>query len=274
MKKNFYTLIFLGLFATGFSQTGNVGINTTTPTATLDVNGNPTDVTKVDGFIPPRITGNQLAAKDSMYGTNQNGTIVYVTSSVTTPTPKTTNITSAGYYFYDSLSSTWKSLTGNSSSGTGSGTALYAMKDGAWSLLNLGISGTNWSKISLTSTDVKAGNQALLVNGVYTAPEAGLYEVNYEFQLEGGVDLSLLGSKVLGIIKNGTTVYETKIFDAVRVSILGVTLASVPVTSSSLNTMIQLNAGETVTFAVETGGVNLGLLTDGKAKVSVSKISN
>ncbi|WEK70155.1 MAG: hypothetical protein P0Y62_01125 [Candidatus Chryseobacterium colombiense] len=272
MKKNFYTLIFLGLFATGYSQTGNVGINTTTPTATLDVNGSPTDLTKVDGFIPPRITGNQLAAKDSMYGTNQNGTIVYVTSAVTTPTTKTAAVTAPGHYYYDSTSSTWKSLYGSTSSG--SGTAVYASKDGAWSLLNLGISGTNWSKINLTSTDVKAGNQALFVNGVYTASQAGLYEVNYEFQLEGGVDLSLLGNKVLGVIKNGTTVYDQKIFDAVRVSILGITLAAVPVTSTSLNTMIQLNAGDTITFGVETGGVNLGLLTDGKVKLSVSKISN
>ncbi|UMQ42078.1 hypothetical protein MKS83_22215 [Chryseobacterium sp. Y16C] len=274
MKKNFYTLIFLGLFATGYSQTGNVGINTTTPTATLDVNGSPTDVSKVDGFIPPRITGNQLAAKDAVYTTNQNGAIVYITAAVTTPTPKTANITAPGYYYYDSTSSTWKLLTGNSGSGMGSGTTVYATRDGAWSLLNLGISGTDWNKINLTSTDVKAGNSASFVNGVYTAPEAGIYEVNYEFQLEGGVDLSLLGSKVLGIIKNGTTVYETKIFDAVRVAVLTVTLAAVPVTSSSLNTMIQLNAGETITFAVETGGVNLGLLTDGKVKISVSKISN
>lgn len=274
MKKNFYTLIFLGLFATGYSQTGNVGINTTTPTATLDVNGSPTDVTKVDGFIPPRITGNQLAAKDAVYTTNQNGVIVYITAAVTAPTPKTANITAPGYYYYDSASSTWKLLTGNSGSGMGSGTTVYATRDGAWSLLNLGISGTNWNKINLTSTDVKAGNSASFVNGVYTAPEAGIYEVNYEFQLEGGVDLSLLGSKVLGILKNGTTIYETKIFDAVRVAVLTVTLAAVPVTSSSLNTMIQLNAGETITFAVETGGVNLGLLTDGKVKISVSKISN
>jgi len=270
MKKNFYTLIFLGLFATGIAQTGNVGINTTTPSATLDVIGSPADATKVDGFIPPRITGTQLAAKDSMYGANQNGTIIYATAAVTVPTAKTTNVTAAGYYYYDSPSSTWKSLKGNS----GLGTAMYAMKDGAWSLLGLGISGTNWSKIDLTTTDVKAGNSASFVNGVYTAPEAGIYEVNYEFQLEGGVDLSLLGSKVLGILKNGTTIYETKIFDAVRVSILGITLAAVPVTSTSLNTVIQLNQGETITFGVETGGINLGLLTDGKVKVSVSKISN
>ncbi|WBV60515.1 hypothetical protein PFY12_15975 [Chryseobacterium camelliae] len=274
MKKNFYTLIFLGLFATGIAQTGNVGINTTTPSATLDVTGSPADATKADGLIPPRITGNQLAAKDSMYGTNQNGTIIYATAAVTTSTPKTTNVTAPGYYYYDSLSSTWKSLNGNSGSGSGTGTAMYAMKDGAWSLLGLGISGTDWNKIDLTSTDVKAGNSASFVNGVYTAPEAGIYEVNYEFQLEGGVDLGLLGGKVLGIIKNGTTVYETKIFDAVRVSILGVTLAAVPVTSSSLNTMIQLNPGETITFGVETGGISLGLLTDGKVKVSVSKVSN
>lgn len=60
-------------------------------------------------------------------------------------------------------------------------------------------------------------------------------------------------------------------FDAVRVSILGVTLAAVPITSTTLTSLIQLNAGETVSFAMETGGVNLTLLTDGKVSVYVFK---
>jgi hypothetical protein len=92
--------------------------------------------------------------------------------------------------------------------------------------------------------------------------------------LAGGVDLSVLGGKRLGILKNGNTVFEQKIIDAVRVSILSVTLASVPVTSTTLEAIVPLNAGETITFAVETGNVNLSLLTDSKVSVSVYKVSD
>lgn len=152
-------------------------------------------------------------------------------------------------------------------------TSVYAGEnDGAWDLLNLGISGTNWNKISLTGADYTLGNPTLFNEGIYTAPETGIYAVHYEFQLEGGVNLNLLGNKQLGLLK-GTTVVEQKLFDAVRVSLLGVTLAAVPVTSTSLDALVHLNAGETLTFAVETGGAILGLLTDNKVSVSIYRIS-
>lgn len=269
MKKILLLVCSLGFSTMYFGQ---VGINTKTPTATLDVVGQPTADTVVDGILPPRLTGDQLQAKDAIYTAAQNGVIVYITSAVTTPSPKTANITSPGFYYYDAPNNSWLSLRSSGQAG-GTGTALYASRDGAWSLLNLGIAGTNWNKISLTSTDTITGVPSLINNGVYTAPKPGLYEVKYDVQLEGGVDLSLLGGKSLGIIKNGTTIIDQKIFDAVRVSILSVTLASVPVTSTTLNTVVQLNTGDTLTFAVETGGLNLGLLTDGKVTINVHKIS-
>ncbi|MGK6344432.1 hypothetical protein ACMGDK_19655 [Chryseobacterium sp. DT-3] len=269
MKKIFLLMCSLGLSAMYLAQ---IGINTATPTATLDVVGKPTIATTVDGILPPRITGDQLQAKDAIYTTSQNGVIVYATAAVTTPSPKTINVTAPGFYYYDAPNSSWLSLRGSGQAG-GTGTALYASRDGAWSLANLGIAGTNWNKISLTSTDTKSGVASLINNGVYTAPKPGLYEVKYDVQLEGGVDLNVLGGKSLGIIKNGATIIDRKIFDAVRVSLLNVTLAAVPVTSTTLTTVVQLNTGDTLTFAVETGGVNLGLLTDGKVSVNVYKIS-
>jgi len=44
---------------------GQVGINTATPKATLDVTSTPADLTKTDGFIAPRLTGAELKAKDA-----------------------------------------------------------------------------------------------------------------------------------------------------------------------------------------------------------------
>ncbi|MEY8758966.1 hypothetical protein [Chryseobacterium tongliaoense] len=250
-----------------------IGVNTSLPSATLDVVGKPTIVTAVDGIIPPRLSGDQLQSKDGIYTMAQNGVLVYVTTPVTTITAKTIHVNTPGIYYYDAVGGVWMALNNNSQA-SGNGTAFYASADGAWSLINLGIPGTNWNKISLDSSNIITGVPSLFNNGVYTAPKSGLYQIMYEVQLEGGVDLSLLGGKSLGILKNGTTVFDRKIFDAVRVSLLNITLASIPVTSTTLNTMVKLNAGETLTFAIETGGVNLGLLTDGKVSVNIYKISD
>lgn len=275
MKKSVFVLPY---FILSQFLSGQVGVNTQNPATTMDIVGNPASSTIPDGLLTPRLTGDQLKAKDTAYGTSQDGAIVYVTQPVQTPTSKTINVTSPGHYYYDASNAIWKAMiiqgSGNSGTSGTTGTGLYASRDGAWSLVSLGISGTNWNKINLTSTDTKTGVASLLNAGVYTAPKPGIYEVNYEVQLEAGIDLSVLGGKKLGVLKNGTTVFEEKIFDAVRVSILGTTLAAVPVTSSKLRTLVQLNTGDTLTFAVETGGVNLGLLTDGKASVSVHKVTD
>lgn len=97
MKKN--TLLLLILIST--TAFGQVGINTETPKATLDVVATPLDATKIDGFIAPRISGNDLASKDALYTSAQTGAIVYATAAVSSPTVKTTNVTSVGYYYFD-----------------------------------------------------------------------------------------------------------------------------------------------------------------------------
>jgi hypothetical protein len=111
---------------------------------------------------------------------------------------------------------------------------------------------------------------------VYTAPQAGIYTISYEFQFPAGVNLEALGRR-LGIIKNGSTIWDEKIFDGVRVSILGVTLASVPVTSTSLTSLVQLAAGDTITFAVNVSGllpIDITLLNSAKVSLYIYKISN
>ena len=76
MKKQIFTIALLcsGL---AYSQ---VGIDTETPKATLDVTGKPTDMSKIDGFIVPRLAGTELKAKDALYGADQNAALIYVTT--------------------------------------------------------------------------------------------------------------------------------------------------------------------------------------------------
>ena len=83
-----------------YSQTGGyVGINTTDPKATLDVNGKSNDTSKFDGIIAPRITGDELRAKT--YGTDQTGALIYATAADSAPAGQTINITVVGYYYFD-----------------------------------------------------------------------------------------------------------------------------------------------------------------------------
>lgn len=86
---------------------GQVGINTTSPQATLQAIGKPDDTATKDGVIPPRITGTQLRLKNNAYGTDQDGTIIYVTEADPQAATKTIYVTSPGYYYYDAPNSVW-----------------------------------------------------------------------------------------------------------------------------------------------------------------------
>ena len=95
----------LSILAIMFSATlfGQVGINTVTPKATLDVVGKPTDINSLDGLIPPRITAEQLNPKT--YSTEQTGALIYVTEPLNslTPTAQTVLVVEKGYYLFDGI---------------------------------------------------------------------------------------------------------------------------------------------------------------------------
>ncbi len=134
MKKNF---ILSGIiFLTGGMAYSQVGINTETPKATIDIVANKTDETTAEGIIAPRLTLAQLISKDAKYTTNQAGVIVYLSDVLGTTTTKTANIDEIGYYYFDgalwqpfdSTKNGW-SITGNS--GTSSNTDFLGTTDAA-----------------------------------------------------------------------------------------------------------------------------------------------
>lgn len=105
MKNNylFFTVFFVQILA--FSQ---VGINTYTPKASLDVVGQPTDVNVPDGVIVPRITRLDLISK-TVYSSDQVGALIYVIDLSGVNNTTTENVTTTGYYFYDGLK--WQKLS-------------------------------------------------------------------------------------------------------------------------------------------------------------------
>lgn len=103
------------LLLTALSATliyGQVGINTQTPKATLDVVGKPSDSNSLDGFIAPRITASQLKTK--IYTIEQKGALIYVTEKFANDSDATGQVElvkSQGYYQFDGTG--WKPLVNN-----------------------------------------------------------------------------------------------------------------------------------------------------------------
>lgn len=239
MKK--YLLLFAIFLLTNMLN-AQVGINTSDPKSTLDINGNL-----------------KIRTVTNLPSLNSNHTVLVRDKSATT-----------GDFEIKEVNSDFLLVT------NGNANAYYGSKTGSNSLITLGLGG-GWAKVNLTgATDTKLGSPALFTEGVYTASQAGIYAVNYEYQFSAGVNLEVLGGKRLGIIKNGNTIWEEKPFEGVRVVLAGViNLANIPLTSTKLTSLIQLNTGDTVTFAVNTTGlVDLTLLNNAKLNIYIYKISN
>lgn len=235
MKNELFSLaLILGLALPAFSQ---VGIGTNDPKATLDINGN----------LKVRTVPEVTTVTDDYFILMQNNSSAGDTEIIR--------------------------ISSDNFASPAASTAYAAESDGGWSLLDLGISGTNWNRLNLSSGDTTIGDPTHFVNGTYTAPSSGVYIVNYELQLEAGVDLTLLGEHRLGLLRNGTVI-EDKVFDGIRIALGSIPIATIPITSTNVNKMVMLQDGDELTFAVETGGVNLNLLTDSRISLNIYKISN
>ncbi|WP_300492156.1 hypothetical protein [Flavobacterium sp.] len=108
MKK--YSTIVCFLFFTGLLY-AQVGINTESPKATLDITGK-NGVTDIDGVLPPRLTRAELTAKgNGLYGADQNGVLIFITDVTGGDIlSQRMNIDTSGYYYFDALSNVWKKV--------------------------------------------------------------------------------------------------------------------------------------------------------------------
>lgn len=93
-------LLILGISSIGFIQ-AQIGVNTSTPQVSLDVQAGAIDATTAEGMSAPRLTLAQLSSKDARYLADQTGALVYVTDVTGTATAKTRNVISTGYYYFD-----------------------------------------------------------------------------------------------------------------------------------------------------------------------------
>ncbi|GHT19730.1 hypothetical protein FACS189429_7640 [Bacteroidia bacterium] len=100
-RKVFLTAGVIALMS-GAALNAQVGINTETPKASLDIVASQTDGTTAEGIIVPRLTLAQLNAKRAQYGIDQTGAQVYITdySGVTVPS-YSDQITCVGFAYWN-----------------------------------------------------------------------------------------------------------------------------------------------------------------------------
>jgi hypothetical protein len=103
-KKTLLSIIFLSVINTVYSQ---IGINTSTPQSTLDINAkNPTGTTtNTDGMLIPRVDRQRA----QNMGTVEVSTIIYVNDYTTgSQTAKAQNIDANGFYYFNG--SVWEKI--------------------------------------------------------------------------------------------------------------------------------------------------------------------
>jgi len=93
------TLLYFFFSLLTMSVSGQVGINTPNPEATLHVVGKPDDPNHYDGIMPPSITGDQLSKK--IYSTSKKGTLLFVTLPPYISSGQVINISEPGLYYFD-----------------------------------------------------------------------------------------------------------------------------------------------------------------------------
>lgn len=94
-------IIFIFFSLMSINTYAQIGVNTTSPKATLDIEALPNDLGVTDGIIAPRLTGNQLSNLQNSYTSVHEGTIVYATKPADAPAGLTINVKKEGYYYFD-----------------------------------------------------------------------------------------------------------------------------------------------------------------------------
>lgn len=225
--------ILLGLIVLSFhAYDAQVGIDTALPNATLDIVAKPTDLSKIDGMIAPRLTGNELKGKDNLYTANQNATIVFATAAASPTTAKTVEVTKAGYYYYDAVLGKWVAFQSSTGSGvttnvianpvntiTSTVNGIASTTSAVNTVSNTsaansntltttvnGVTGTSVNLVKSVSNTVSATNAlTTTVNGVASAPVSVKNIYNSDGSLTGDRTMTMAGYRLYIEGVTGTT---------------------------------------------------------------------
>ncbi|MCP1302092.1 hypothetical protein NK356_23235 [Chryseobacterium sp. S0630] len=196
MKNKNSTLLILTVLLFSIPAYAQVGINNTSPKATLDIAAKTTDGTAPEGLIAPRLTGDQIKAADAQYTAAQAGTIIYVTAAVTAGSPKTVNLTTPGYYVFDGT--VWTSFNGSqqniyNTDGTLNGNRTVSQVANNLAFTSTATTGTSHFTIDGTTLNVDAVNNRV---GIGTSTPAAKLDVAGTILNNGGGTVNKQGTQL------------------------------------------------------------------------------
>lgn len=236
MKTKLYSLMLACAAIPLFSQ---VGINTATPTATLDVNG----TLKVrDVPAATALPGYQVLA------VNQGTTQVFSVDPAILIAASGTNTT-----------------------------VYNAKKTTGINILNLGVLPSDFQPVNFVQADRTIGTATLFTNadGSYNIPSAGVYAVGFSFRYGTGLQASLLsGAPGIAIARTRsavTTLIDTRPFSGINLALA----INITFSDSSINSLYSFQAGDKISFGlVDTGNISVGLLGSSVTSFYIYKVSN
>lgn len=283
MKNNYFLLI---LFLFGCSINAQVGINTNNPKASLHVQKRE-ELTFADGIIPPRISGDSLRLKAAAYDIRQNGAIVYVTSPVTNPNPatepKTQDVGSSGFFVYDAnythpntTKGVWNRVRSDDGPVSSSGTYAARFK-GNLSLVDITLSlfTTTFNYLPLSASNATVTTEIAsthVTSNQYTVPSDGIYHIDFSFRTGTGVIAQLLSSNPPGIAIVKTVGATSTLLDYREFGGVNLVVANLTLTQGQINHIYNLKKGDILRFGLIKGGLDLGLITDKSAELSIYKV--
>ena len=235
MKTKIYSLLLAFASFPVFSQ---VGINTSTPAATLDVNG--TLIVR-DTPQATALPGFQLLAS------NLGNDEVFIMDPQIVIAASNTN------------------------------TSVFAAKKTTGiSLLSLGLFPSGFRAVNFLAAERTIGSASLFsdTDNTYTIPSTGVYAIGFSFRYGTGLQASLLANNPgVGIVRTRAGV--ATIIDSSPLSGDNLVLLSLTISDSSLSSVYSFQAGDKISFGL-TGStaLDVGLLGSSTSSFYIYKISN
>ncbi|MEG0925980.1 MULTISPECIES: hypothetical protein [Chryseobacterium] len=235
MKTKIYSLVLACATLPLFSQ---VGINTDTPTQTLDVNGTlRVRVTPAAGTV----TGYNILAQDtsSQEVFSMDPQLIIAASSV-----------NSGMF--------------------------AARKTTGISLLSLGLFPSGFRAVNFVAAERTIGSAAMFsdTDNTFIVPSTGVYYIGFSFRYGTGVQASLLAnSPGVGIVRTRSGVATT--IDSRAFSGIDVTLLKLTISDANISSIYSLQAGDKISFGlVGSSLLDAGILGSSVAAFTIYKVSN
>ncbi len=239
----------LALMALPLSAQFGIGINTTNPKASLDING----TVKIRSTpAAPSLPGYQILAVNQ--NTNGDFQVAQVNPQL----------------IVNSAISQINATTGVSTS------AYAARKSSGTALVDLGVLPNGFRPVNFVTAERTLGTTAVFsdTDNAYVVPSNGVYAVKFSFRYGTGLQAYLLSSSPgVAVLRNriGTyTLIDAKSFDGANLGSINLT-----VSNESTDNLYTFQAGDRISFGLTSASVlDPGLISASVTSFHIHKVSN